>query len=85
MEEPEEENPAGGLINGDPVDYNNPNSEHNGKRGTFLGVRADGKFRIRFADGVILAASPKYVTPYNDPNKIDHLDVDPLGEENWNR
>lgn len=64
---------------GDKVLYMNEKSEHNGKIGTFIGIRPeDGKYRIQFEDGRRLAASPHHVKTISNP-------LDPYGEENWNK
>ena len=62
--------------------YVNPDSKHNGKDGTFLRIREDGKYSVRFDDGVKLAASPDHVR-YIDPEGEKHKKEDPYGEERW--
>lgn len=68
---------------GEKITFENPKSiERNGKSATFLGIREDGKYRIQFADGSILAAIDHHVKPYN-PTREQHIKEDPYGEENW--
>jgi len=62
---------------GDKITYRKSGSDKNGMNATFLKVREDGKYSIRFDDGSRLAANPKNVYP------IGNKKLDPYGEEAW--
>ncbi len=48
----------GGFKKGDKIVYRNSKSEHDGKSGSIIEKREDGKFSIRFDDGKRFAANP---------------------------
>ena len=54
------------LKEGDRIIYNNPKSEHNGKKGVFKKIREDGKFSVVFDDGTKFAANGNNVQGYKD-------------------
>jgi len=46
---------------GEDICYMKDKSKHHGKSGTFLKIREDGKYSLKFDDGTRFAAEPKYV------------------------
>ena len=49
---------------GDKIIYKNSKSDHNNKSGVFLEVRPDGKYSVRFDDGIKFAGKAKNFQPY---------------------
>lgn len=78
---PQPHNPP--LFNiGARLTYINPESPHNGKNGTLIAIRGDGKYSIRFEDGTRFAASPQRLRAANIVND-KYKKLDPYGEEKW--
>lgn len=65
----------GGLKNGDEVIYNRSDSKYYNKKGIFLEIRSDGKYRIKMNGTIFIAASPQYVSKIkkDDSDSINRL------------
>jgi len=60
-------NPTGNkkFKEGDKIIYKNRNSKHDNKTGEFLGIRDDGKYSVKFDDGVKFASNKRNINHFN--------------------
>ena len=71
---------------GNRVHYHNPESQHDGKMGSIVRFRKDGKIVVRFDDGHRLAASARFLVKLENESvkKFENFTPeDPYGEEVW--
>ena len=83
----------GEIGKGERVTYYKEGSDQDGKSGTFVGLREDGKMSIRFDDGKRFAANPKNVVEFGKkkpeapkkklPEGYNEIPDDKLGRAAW--